>query len=686
MRQWLLLAAIFSLAFVGCDDGGTTAPPPDEGGDLSEGLIPEGQDGKPTFGATGEPELKADALQGARGISTAYDTSATQVWAITGDWEDTTTPAAKKAGMAWPADSGLTWNEKYSRWVDSMEKITSAAGYYETYLLTTPYGKTLPGPALECAESSIFLRALFASWYGLPFILEGRTSGGARLYLGHMGFRTNTLKFSGSPDFKTAYRDFSSQADSVRAGGAWPKDERLRTRKLAGGFDDEQPALGIEGAHFGTYMDELVLNKRVGYFMMYALAYFGSVNVADTRNTYNRKAESIRPGDSLVHRYGSTGIGHVLVVKEVTVDAGQYVVELMSGSMPRRQPDWEDANSSRYSLVYDAAGSSEDSGNGGPYAKFGGGLKGWRIPKKIGGQWTMTIAAKEQADWVDSSDLAAIGARVEKFREILTTLTPEQKRAVIVQRIQDQRDHISRYPASCSARHRREEAFAELYAHEAEQGREQAEVDAEFRTLADYVFGELVYEQSKTCCWNSTNGAMYEIVMQKALAEIADHSEDMCVKPSVFKAVGNSGYDPWKQFAESIGRGAEWKAWSEDEGCPQRGVQADTEAELIATDWCTTGGDILGGGDTYRIELGAWSTLGEANEVVEFVNDWFADHLSDSAVAEHFSEAPGIDVFADATLFKVRLGSFPDSDAADAALQIVRDIREDFTAAGVVAE
>ncbi|MEZ4471850.1 MAG: SPOR domain-containing protein [bacterium] len=691
-RALLALAALLAVGLAGCGEDAAKTPAPDEGGALSDGLIPEGQDGKPTFGATGEPEEKADAVRGARGISAAYDNSATQVWAVTNDWEDTTTAAARKAGMAWPADSGLNWNQKYSRWVDQMQKTRGEAGYYDTYTLITPYGKTLPAPAFECAESGLFLRALFASWYGLPFIMEARTSGGARLYLGHMGFRTDSAKYGNTPDFKSVYRDYSDQAESVANGGAWPSDSRLRGRKLAGGFDDEQPALGIDDAHAGTYLDELLLNKRVGYFMIYLLSYFGSVNVADTRNTYNRKAESIRTGDLILHRYGYTGIGHTLIVKEVTVSNGQYAVELMSGSMPRRQPDWEDANGSRYSLVYNAAGSSVDSGDG-VYAKFGGGLKGWRIPKKIDGKWTMVVPASEQSDWIDSSDLAAIGARVEKFREILTTLTPEQKRAVILERVQAQRDHLSRYPASCSARHRRGEALQELYGFEADElGRSQAEVDAELLTLADYVFGELVYEKSKTCCWNSTNEAMYEIIMQYAAEEVADHTDASCHAPTVFKAE-NGGYDRWKRYAESIGRGAEWKAWSEDESCPQRGVANDTEAEAVTSDWCAVGTGVLGTGDGepgtvagYRIQLGAWSSLDAANEVVEFVNDWFAAYGSDSDVRAVFAGAPAIDVFADETLYKVRVGEFVSREAAEAALPLVRSIREDFSGAWIVGQ
>ena len=75
--------------------------------------------------------------------------------------------------------------------------------------------------------------------------------------------------------------------------------QRLRKRRLGGSQDDEQPALG-EGAHAGTYFDEIFLNKRTGYFMIYLLSYFGSINLADPSNTYNVKAKSILPGDVLI--------------------------------------------------------------------------------------------------------------------------------------------------------------------------------------------------------------------------------------------------------------------------------------------------------------------------------------------------------------------------------------------------
>src|SRR6185295_2756951 len=42
-----------------------------------------------------------------RGLLVATDTSRTQVWMARNRWEDTTTAAARAAGLAWTADSGL---------------------------------------------------------------------------------------------------------------------------------------------------------------------------------------------------------------------------------------------------------------------------------------------------------------------------------------------------------------------------------------------------------------------------------------------------------------------------------------------------------------------------------------------------------------------------------------------------
>ena len=123
------------------------------------------------------PPGKEDS-QNRRGLLVATNTTRTQVWTARNKWEDRDTPAARAAGLAWTANSGLDWDEKYAQWVDSLSWIAGADGYSQTVELTTPWGKTLPSPALECAEMALFLRITFAAWYELPLFFESQDSTG----------------------------------------------------------------------------------------------------------------------------------------------------------------------------------------------------------------------------------------------------------------------------------------------------------------------------------------------------------------------------------------------------------------------------------------------------------------------------------------------------------------------------
>src|SRR5262249_39734157 len=154
---------------------------------------------------------KEDA-QNRTGLYVNTDTSRTQVWTARNKWEDTSTPAALKAGLAWPANSGLTWDQKYEAWLRSLPYTTSADGQYETVILTTPWGKQLPSPALECAETSIFLRITFAAWYELPFFMESMDSGGKRVFFGHNGVRTSAGRYANAPEFAIKYKDYTESS------------------------------------------------------------------------------------------------------------------------------------------------------------------------------------------------------------------------------------------------------------------------------------------------------------------------------------------------------------------------------------------------------------------------------------------------------------------------------------------
>ncbi len=565
MAGRMRLLALLLLALVACAD--TSGPDEEWGMDGPLEPLP--------------PPGKEDS-QFRRGMLIATNTTRTQVWTARNRWEDTETAAARKAGLAWGENSGLTWDAKYAAWIDSLEWVPAVDNYSTTVMLTTPWGKTLPSPYLECAEMALFLRITFAAWYELPLQFEAM-SNGRRVYFGHFGVRTSSGRFAQSPEFGIQYRDYTK---STSWQTSWPKDATLRTRRLWGGVD-EQPELG-EDQVFGAYVDEIQLNKRAGYFTVLALNYLASANLADTANTYNVVPEAVRSGDVLLERWQRSGIGHTLVIKEVVpISDTSLDVTTISGSMPRRQGVRQSGQSSKSYFTSQYTGGNEISSDGVPYSKLGGGLKRFRVTKNVGGYWTNTWMAADEAHWINSIDYERIGARPPRFQALLGQVSPQQMRAELLTQIADARHHLEQYPASCAARERRETAFAALYELSARDfGESKAEVDDQYRDLADYVFGELEYTQSKTCCWNSSTSAMYELVMAKAEADLADaDSRGVCERPTVF-AARSDGYQLWADYAASVGRGAQWRSWSEDESCPQRDVAADTEAPLSATPYC----------------------------------------------------------------------------------------------------
>jgi hypothetical protein len=634
--RWIM---VVSMGLVAC----ASEAPPDPQGSLDEEWGMEG-----ALHAT-PPPGKEDA-QNRRGLLVATDTSRTQVWTARNKWEDTDTAAAKQAGVAWGASSGLTWDQKFDAWIRSLPYTTSADGDYQTVVLTTPWGKQLASPALECAEMGIFLRITFAAWYELPWFMESVDDGGRRVYFGHNGVRTASGRYAGSPEFAIKYKDYAASPPP-----AWPSDAALRGKRIAGG-DDVQPAVG--GAAFGAYLDEIHLNKRAGYFTIMALDYLGSMNVADAANTYNIVPDTVRPGDLLLERWQKSGIGHTLVVKDVIqVGEGNLDVTLISGSMPRRQGKRESGVASKGYFTSDYTGGSGTNWDGDEYAKLGGGAKRWRVTKNVGGYWTNTWMSADEASWVNSTDYAAIAARPARFEQILGQVSPDQQRTELLAEIDDARAHLRQYPASCSARERREQAFRDLYDLSGRVwGQSRASIDAMYRQPDDYVLEELVYGQSKTCCWDSSTAAMYAIVMDYERDEEARAAAaGTCVAPTVFMAQaadagGGAGYDRWAAFAAATGRAAAWKPWSEDETCAQRGVAHDTVASTPATAFCELGG---GGGGACTDPLEPDDSRGAAKNVAPGTvdglrvcagdEDWYAITRSPAAARTVRIEFRGTD-------------------------------------------
>ena len=155
-----------------------------------------------------------------------------QAWIVTNQWEDTDTPDAQAAGMAWSANSGLNWDEKFSAWVGSFQQIANLDSSFTTITISTPFGKSVPGPKLDCADLALLLRISFAAWYHLPIYLVGY-DGSTPVYFGHFGVRTATGPWSQAPEF-AQYSDYSTESAGAVHGASWPQDTALRTRGIVG--------------------------------------------------------------------------------------------------------------------------------------------------------------------------------------------------------------------------------------------------------------------------------------------------------------------------------------------------------------------------------------------------------------------------------------------------------------------
>lgn len=569
---WLGLA----LGLLACDQDGSS-PTGDE--------VPVDADtGKQLLGAVGEGELvaaKDDSTGGVQGPTTVTPASAA-VWTVERRWYH----VENEAGLAWPANANMTWDDKYAAWVASLEK-TDSESYYKTFELTTPWGKTLPAPTLECAETAMFLRATFASWYGLPFFMSAYHPTHKRVYFGHFGI----VKGDGSvpssyPWFKSRYDDhtaaFAGKSDAEIV-ASWPSDSQLRERYLTTLKDDGNPFLG-EDLYAGAYFDEIFLNKRVGWFMLRLLTNMGSMHLADSRrNMFNIKPEAVRAGDVVLQRWQRSGIGHTLVVKQVEhLEGGRLSVDTVFGSMPRIQPQWYGTDLSKSYLTSYKTGGVGENAEGDRYAALGGGLKRWRTPVTKNGRWYNIVPVKDREEWISSTAYTSLAERTQTFEELLGALTPEEEKATLLLQIETARNALKQRPASCANRQRRQEAWDKLVAlNESAFGISATETAREHAILDDYVFAPLEYESSITCCWNSSTNAMYELVMELNRARVYDEATQTCNAPLVFKAV-DGDFAEFRAYAESVGKGAEWVAWSADESCPQAaaGDVTDTEAEL----------------------------------------------------------------------------------------------------------
>ncbi len=560
----LLLACALSAVFCGCTDSA------DDELDGTTELDPGGPIGK-------------EDSAGVTAISVTGDYSATQAWTVANQWEDIATTDAKKAGIAWPANSGLNWDEKFSAWVGSFEQIPAIDSWFKTVSISTPFGKSVPGPKIDCADLAILLRFSFAAWYHLPIYLVGY-DGGTTVYFGHFGVRTATARWSQASNW-SQYADYSSQTPA-QYGAKWPSDTVLRTRGISAG--DDLPNLGPH-AREGAFLDEIHLNKRAARLILFTQAYLGSHNMVDSRNTYNLVPEAVKTGDVLMFARSPTVDGHTTIVTRVDhVDQGRMLIQSIYGNDPPAQPAWQDPASTR-SLFTDNEGGGPviNTPYGGKtlYSHLNGGLKRFRVAKNHGGKWFNTWMNADEASWVNDTNYDAIGARVAKFAALLGDPDPNVQRDQLVGVIAEKRTYLQDHPSSCAARTGRETAFAQLYTLMNDQfGMDRATVDAQYRTtIDDYIFAPLDYSKSRTCCWNHTNRAMYDLIV----AYEATRTTSGCVDPAVFMMKANT-YNPFAAYAATTPQASSWATWSADEQCVQAGNADDVVLpDPGLTPWCS---------------------------------------------------------------------------------------------------
>jgi hypothetical protein len=317
---------------------------------------------------------------------------------------------------------------------------------------------------------------------------------------------------------------------------------------------------------------------------LYLLDYFGSMNLADDSNTFPLVPAAIRTGDFLLERWQKNGIGHTLIVKSVTpVDGGKLGAELGSGSMPRRQPLWEDPAASRYYFLSDITGGPGNAYDGSAYAKLGGGLRRFRVAQNIGGYWINDVPTWTGNDGIRHDDYAAISARPAQFGQLLADVSPAQKLALIKSQVDQARAALRQHPASCTSRTKREAFFAELTRFMRDNyGWDKARVDREYRATDDYYYPELTYGASPTCCWNGTTPQMASLVDRYNRARAS--SSSACLAPVPFT---KAHYAEFKAYAQRVGEAASWLEWHEDEPCPARGTADDSALPQAAVDYCS---------------------------------------------------------------------------------------------------
>lgn len=477
-----------------------------------------------------------------------------QVWRVSREWTDI-------------APNGETYEELYATWLASVEHTNGRDIHY-----TLADGTVVPAPSVECADTALSLRFIFAEEYGLPMFVSA-----GQYYFGHFGW------IDRNGNRVRSYARYSLDA---------PRGSDADLAASARYLPDDLQEWPLEGpGTIGAYLDAAFTNKRFGYFMqdLWNMVYSG--NLVENRNTFYVRPDFVRGGDLQLHRYDNNGgIGHTITIQRVERSStGRLLdVDIIQSYMPTRP--------------WIGDGYSELTGYT-PNPSTGAGLRRWRRPVLSRGRWYLV------ADETVAAEASEVPGNPDRFEDLFG-MTAEDEVGAMVETIETRRRALFDNPNSCRRREEREAAFGELYELYASTpelfrslGFEEAPsveavrpaVDRLHRTVDDFIWSALRYEEARTCHWNPSapdvNHDMYRatVARNRELLEAGG-----CEALRMFRAEGAEfcegrdgrqasdpgacaevpdGFDDLRSHAAA--NGLSWADYSNDEGGDLSAVATD---------------------------------------------------------------------------------------------------------------
>ncbi|MBW2523764.1 MAG: hypothetical protein JRI23_06295 [Deltaproteobacteria bacterium] len=475
------------------------------------------------------------------------------------------------------APNGETWEEYYATWLQGIA-YEDSGWRGENVQYTLADGTVVPAPSLECADTAMFLRFLYAQEFKLPMVMYGGNE-----VFGHFGW-TDT-----QGNIKRSYTQYQLDA---------PRGSDVYLQGVNRYLPEDLQDYPHEDATIGEYLDAVLTNKRFGVFMQDLMNMYYSGNVAQRANTYYIQPSAIRAGDLQLHRsHPWEGIGHTITIQSVQLLNDKLLdVNLIQSYMPTH-PWVSDGFSELTNYDPDPANLS--------------GLQRWRRPVLRNGRWYLD---SDPSVALPESEVETVP---EQFEELFD-VDPQEQVTALLSTINMARAGLYDNPNSCRRREDRETAFetlyelyrttAELYeplGFTAQPTLEEVrpEVDKLYRVIDDFIWGAMHYEASWVCHWNpsnvAVNNSMYDAtVAYNQQVAMATTCQDIRIfrSENVSQYDGSDGFDDLATWAQA--NGYQWDGYSldpgeGDEGGALRSVVTDELADPNMVDYfCSIAADL----------------------------------------------------------------------------------------------